>query len=150
MRPRTQIVGTLVAAGAASAALLGYLLFVGRRSLVDTGDANLQRWAGPVASRWLYLAIVIFLVAAFAVAAVLGTRPAIRERAWRLGGGAGAVTGLVLGVPTLLTGALATGPEPLTGAVLASFLAALAGAPVVGGCVARSTRRTGDGALAGL
>src|SRR5262245_61665461 len=150
MRPRTQIVGTIVAAGGASAALLGYLLFAGRRSLVTTGDANLQRWAGPAASRWLYLAIVVFLVAVFAAAAVLGTQPATRDRGWRLGGGAGAVTGLAIGVLTLLTGALATDPAPLTGAVLASFLAALAGAPVVGGWVARFTRRTGDGALAGL
>jgi len=75
---------------------------------------------------------------------------AVDERSWRIGAVAGAAVGLVLGLATLAAGAIARTAGPLTVPVAATYLAVLAGAPLVGGRAARSTGRAGSGALAGL
>jgi hypothetical protein len=156
MKIRSLVIGTITTAAGGSAALLGYLLFVGRRNLVSTGDANLQRWVGPDASRWIYLLIIAVLAGLFVVASVLSSRPAgpvpaASDRAWRYGAVAGGLTGLILGLPTLATGGFATTTGVLTATTLAAFGAALLGPALAGGWgAARTGGSAGSGALAGL
>ncbi|HEY7225014.1 MAG TPA: hypothetical protein VH561_15675 [Micromonosporaceae bacterium] len=154
MRTRVLVVGTVATFSLASVALLAYLLFVSRRNLVRTGDANLQRWVDPTTAAWLYLGFVAVLAAGFIAFALVGTahagRSDVAARPWRRGGGLGGATGAAIGILTIITGPTATAVALLTAPVLLAYLGALLGPPVVGGLAAHATGRAASGALAGL
>jgi hypothetical protein len=137
-QPRNLTVGTVAGLGVASLALLGYLLFVTRRDLVHTGDAQLQRWVSPDAARWIFLGIAAAVVVAFVVAAAVG------------GDGSPAMVGLAAGgalaVLALVSGAVATNAALLSVPSVVSYLALLAGAVAVG----VHTGRPGAGAVAAV
>jgi hypothetical protein len=151
MRPRLLTVTAVSAFTIASSVLLAVLLFVSQRNLVTTGGAHLQQWVAPETARWLYLLMIVALSAAFMVAALLSTRGTDSDaRPWWLGVQVGAVGGILLGIATIVTGAVATTVGPLTAPVLAAYLGALLGPPLVGGWAGRRTGRTGGGAIAGF
>ena len=137
-QPRSLTAGTVAGLGVASLALLGYLLFVARRDLVHTGDAQLQRWAGPDAARWIFLGIAAAIVVAFVVTAAVGGegRPAT----------VGLATGGALAVLALASGAVATSAALLSVPSGVSYGALLAGAVVIG----VRTGRPGAGAVAAV
>jgi hypothetical protein len=149
---RRALVVAVTALSAVFFLLLVYTMFVGFPSITHTGDAHLQRWLGPDAARWGYLALGLLVAGAYGMVAIGGNLDGgqASSRSVLAGAAVGVISGLVaVGVLAAVT-LTATGPEGLTPSATFDMFLMVAGPLVAGAAAGRLTGRAGQGILAGF
>jgi hypothetical protein len=150
MAVRRVTVGTLSGAVFILIALVAVALFVQFPMVMTTGDAHLQRWIGPDATRLSFLALAIAVGVGAIWVAIRGTHDPATQPAWQLGAAGGACVGLVAALLYLVMAGVTSGSAGLQVAPELVSIALLLGPLVVGLVAASAQGSTSAGAVAGF